>query len=287
MPQTGIVRKLPLAEYLAMPAVSKHALDEFERSPLHCKRYLDGGVSEQTDAMLFGQLLHSLILENKEDFIVQPQFYANGQKAWHNGATYCKEWNAAKTKPIISAAEQRELSFCRQAVVTSNLAMSILKVGEPEVSLFAKCPRTGLHLKCRLDWLRPKGVVDLKSTTDASTRAFSREIVNRRYHVQAAMNQYLCELNDIDAPNWHLIILEKGEQPMVNVRLLKSDAVAVGRMEMFRALEGIAECMESGVWNGYCDESEPIGEIDIPAWAANQAMGAGVELTIGGQKITV
>lgn len=277
--------KLKLVDYLGADGVSKHALDWFAISPEHYRDYRSGVVAEkQTEAMLFGSLLHALVFENRRDFAVRPLVYPSdsGEKPWHGGAQFCKDWERNQTLPVVSQADCELLERCNAAIQAHPLAAQLLAEGEPEVSMFADDPRSGLSLKCRSDWVFAKSIVDLKTTTNAATGAFSREIYHRRYHVQAAINTYIAELLGIDVPSFYFIILEKGDVPRINVRLLSQEALEVGKFELHRELEQLAECMGKNEWPGYCgNEIELIG---LPPYAASSLA---VELEIGGQKVTV
>ncbi len=59
--------------------------------------------------------------------------------------------------------------------------------GKAEQSYFWTDKETGLGCKCRPDYMFDDGstIVDLKTTTDASLKGFSRSVCNFRYHVQA------------------------------------------------------------------------------------------------------
>lgn len=63
--------------------------------------------------------------------------------------------------------------------------------GYPEVSLFWRCPRTGVPMKARADYLKIKAVVDLKtvqnSHEESIENAIRRDIANRRYAVQPSV----------------------------------------------------------------------------------------------------
>lgn len=279
------IRQLTMAEYLAAPGVSKHGLDWFNLSPEHYRDYRSGVlVEEQTEAMRFGTLLHALVFENRRDFAVKPATYPSGDtiKPWHGGASFCKEWEAEQTLPVISQSESALLECSNAAIQAHPLSAKLLADGQAEVSMFADDPRSGLSLKCRSDWQFPKSIVDLKTTTDARTHKFSKEIYQRRYHVQAAINLYVAELLGMDVTDFYFIILEKGQSPRLNVRLLKQDAVGLGRIELHRDLEALAECMESDEWPGYCGgEIENIG---LPPYAGAEQT---VELQIGGKTVTV
>lgn len=279
------IHRLTLSEYLAAEGVSKHGLDWFAKSPAHYRDYRAGLIGEeQTEAMKFGSLLHALVFEGRRDYAVRPATYPSdkGDKPWHGGAAYCKQWEADQIHPVIWAEDEKLLEVSASAVQAHPLAAELLKAGDAEVSMFAVDPDTGLLIKCRADWLFNKAIADLKSTTDASTRSFSREIFTRRYHVQAAINLYIAELLEIDAPSFYFLILEKGDVPRVNIRLLKSDAVSLGRMELKRDLAALSECMAEDHWPGYCGDT--IELIDVPAWAYSTQ---NIELQIGGQIVTL
>lgn len=276
---------LTMAEYLASDGVSKHGLDWFAKSPEHYRDYRAGILAEeQTDAMKFGSLLHALVFEDRRDFVVFPVTYPSGNemKPWHGGANYCKAWETEQTLPVVSQHEALLLGRWSEAILKHPLAAPLLKEGKPEVSMFATDPDTGLLLKCRSDWQRPKGIVDLKTTTNAATWAFSREIHQRRYHVQAAMNCHVAGLLGLDMPDFYFIALEKGEVPRINVRLLSQKAIGLGLVELNSSLVELAECLETNRWPGYCGDE--IETIELPPYAGDASP---LELQIGGQSVTM
>lgn len=65
--------------------------------------------------------------------------------------------------------------------------------GYPEVSCLWTCPRTGVQMKCRIDYLKPRGeglagILDLKSFGNVMDKAITAapvtEITRNRYHIQ-------------------------------------------------------------------------------------------------------
>lgn len=62
--------------------------------------------------------------------------------------------------------------------------------GMPEVSIFWECPVIGVQCKARLDYLKPKAIVDLKTIANKQGRplpsAVAREFAAYRYFVQGA-----------------------------------------------------------------------------------------------------
>ncbi|WP_417834712.1 PD-(D/E)XK nuclease-like domain-containing protein [Thalassospira xiamenensis] len=63
--------------------------------------------------------------------------------------------------------------------------------GQPEVTILWTDRETGVRMKSRLDYLKVRGIVDLKSFANKSSKptdkAIMSEIANYRYHIQAAV----------------------------------------------------------------------------------------------------
>jgi hypothetical protein len=63
--------------------------------------------------------------------------------------------------------------------------------GASQVSVLWRCAETNVECKARLDYLKPRAIVDLKTFANVQGKplalAIAREIVSRRYHIQAAM----------------------------------------------------------------------------------------------------
>ena len=62
--------------------------------------------------------------------------------------------------------------------------------GMPEVSIFWTCPVIGVNCKARLDYVKPKAIVDLKTVANTQGKplaiAVAREFASRRYFIQGA-----------------------------------------------------------------------------------------------------
>lgn len=271
----GVFLGVPSEIYHSAPGESNSSMAALSRSPLDYKRYKDGLVArEATEFMEYGQLFHSAVLENgslKDLCYLQPELYADGTKPWHNGAKECKAWcEMHNDKPILSRREYEQLKAEVEYVKKHRAWASFLFGGHAEVSCFARDPATGLLLKGRLDCLRviPNGgwlITDLKTTQDASTHGFSREILTRKYHVQAAHYRRLINLLDPGVPVLFAFIpVEKGRCIKVNPRYLARQAMDLGEKVLDANLEKIVSCRRTNRWPEWHDDTDQIEYIDLP-----------------------
>ena len=86
--------------------------------------------------------------------------------------------------------------------------------GAPEISIFWTCPKIGVNCKARLDYLKPRAIVDLKTMANTLGKplneAVAREFASRRYFIQGAFYEEAAAqvarlikegLSDREAPN--------------------------------------------------------------------------------------
>lgn len=261
----GIFHGIPMAEYQAWPAVSKSQLDVLHRSPLDLHRQQTGQTErEETDAMRLGTAFHAAILENRRDYVMRPAGLDGRTK---EGKAWLAE-NAGKL--VVPADFEASVDYARQH---PQVAQLLAKPGQAEVSLFGAEENYGTPIKGRADWLWTEGgqtfIADIKTTVDASTRAFSREILSRRYHVQAAMYRYILTRLGHDFGGWYFIALEKGSSPKCNVRVLAADALELGEAQLMKDLSLYRRCSAMRHWPEWADwaDSDAIQAIDLPPYA--------------------
>ena len=263
----GLVYDMPFEEYLAADGVSASQLKAINRSPREARV----NVQRETDAMQFGTLLHAMLFENKHLYTIRPDTYGPEGKKWNGNANECKAWMQAHAgETVISSDTVIELTKAERAI-TGHPHFADLQLGKPEVSMFAfDYGQSGIQLKGRCDSLKVDGddgiahVTDLKTTTDASTRGFSREILTRRYHVQAAMYRRILKHLGYERMTWTFIILEKGDVPLVNIRRLEPQAIDFGEQQLERDLELFKKCRSFNWWPDFPDQEEKVGYIDLP-----------------------
>lgn len=287
--QPGLYYGLPMAEYLKAPGLSFSSLKILRRSPLQYRRMMDGLTAKKSSAaQQFGSILHSAILEGRLDgYHVRPDHYdgddAAGKK-WNSNATVCKQWLAQHSdKPVLDAAEAKEVAESVAYVRGDARAGALLRGGKSEVSMFAEID--GRLFKGRSDYLKfgpePNDAddTDLKSCCDGSTGGFSREIYKYAYHAQAAIRMQILKALGY-RPRYYLIAFEKGDLPLVNVWKLAHPADIAGWKWVQEALCTLQQCEFANRWPDYADWLPEIQEIDLPMYAYKMEP---MELTIGGE----
>ena len=177
-------------EYRSHPAISRSELWWLDRSPEYFQ-YRKNTPMEPTAALLFGQVAHKLLLEPDsfdDDFAVAPYVDRRtkaGKELWESFIADAGE------KTIVDAATYDQAADMIAAARLNPLVNDLL-AGEHEKPLFWTDPDTGVECKCRLDAIIRDDdgvpvIVDYKTTTDCSTKAFLRDVCGFGYFFQAAM----------------------------------------------------------------------------------------------------
>jgi hypothetical protein len=108
-------------------------------------------------------------------------------------------------------------------------------------------------------------MVDLKTTIDCSSEAFSKAMWNYRYDFQMAM---YCEgIKQITGREVnHPVLLAIEKNPPFEVALYHCDAevMSKGLQDYHRALAVLAECLKTNKWPAYQTSMQ---SITLPKWA--------------------
>ena len=263
---TGIL-SLPEAQYRASEGLSKSLLDWIAppRTPAHFKARVSGLIAdEQTPAMRLGSMIHRAILE--------PETVAGAWVVKPDGMNFAtkegKEWKAAQTLPIITAAEGETITGMRDSVHAHPAVKRVLANAKTEVSLFAN-GEDGVLRKARIDALPESGnvIVDIKSCQSADPDMMAKSVVAYRYDVQAAYYLDICKLLGIDKSEFLFVCVEKLPPHAVAVYALDQDAIAWGRMQYQRDLALIKHCEAKDHWPSF---TQDITTLALPAWAQKQ-----------------
>jgi hypothetical protein len=256
--------------YRSKEGLTQSELNRFAQSPA-LFRYVE---VEQTTAMQSGHALHALLLENRKEYVIKPETYGPDEKPWHGGAKECKDWMAAHAGQLILSADEAEGIECAvRHAQQHELVKHLLAGAHTELSVFG-CTQAGLMWgKGRMDAVNFRGdrvqVIDVKTTQDARLSAFSRTILQRGYHIQAAWYRRLIRQfveEQIQHEHW-LIAVEIDPIPRVNVWKMETAAIDYADQQIDELLEKLAECKSTGRWPDYHDRDVGLmGTIDLPKW---------------------
>lgn len=280
--ERGIFTGIPMDIYRKARGVSRSELAKVMERPSH--RHKE---TPSTEAQNWGTLFNDLILFGTRNFHVRPDTYpakdgkaANApmiDKPWNGNATFCSDWLAEHSdKPILKASGPHSAAWLTKAlaVAQANHAFQELMEGAArEVSLFGAGPEEhGWPLaKGRPDILKLTEdggaiIADVKTTVDANTRAFSRDMLAYGYHKQFAHYRAILQSLRIAPVRAFFIIVEKGDEPRVQVRQLAERAMDKGDFDLDDEWKLHRAFTLSGKWPDFADQPDDhqVGQIDLP-----------------------
>lgn len=260
-------------EYRQAEGVSRSELFTLTESPEKFK-WAKEHPEEPTPALLFGQVVHKLLLEPHgfdHEFAVMPVV----DRRTKAGKEAFAEWaaglmpgqQAVDAETYQKAAEMVEKALDNEYVVK-------LLAGDRECPFFWTDDLTGEPCKARLDCLTEIGdklvIVDYKSAADARTDAFMHAAVKHGYDLQAAMYSEAVKQNTGVEPVFVFIAQEK--TPPYAINIMQADDIFVRRgKDLFRELIGVYhECKKTDNWYGYLGPYNVINNLALPAWLAKE-----------------
>lgn len=233
----------------SVPALFRHAMDT-ERKP---KREFDFG--HIAHRLLLGEgarfeVLHPEVVGLKTDGTVaaSPRATAGWKKAEEDA-------RAAGRVPVAADDHGKAEAMVSQ-VRAHETAGPLFAAGQPEMSLCAVDPVTGVRLRARPDWWtetagRPT-FVDFKTTVSAEPATFTRKATRDfGYHVQAAWYRRVAALLGVGDVRFLFVATEKVPPHLTSVVEFDAEALAEADRLCSQAITTYSECVESGRWPGY------------------------------------
>lgn len=271
----GMHPDVPEAEYHAHQGSLSHsgakailkapALFDYQRKHPVFKKVFDFGTAAH--ALVLGRGMESVYVAPFDDWIKR--------KGPEGGAQYTTtERDIAREDGLSPILPKDWEVVCDMADALSShrKAMELLSVGEPEVSAWARDEETGVLMRCRYDWRRPKIGVDYKQTSiegGADPAAFVRAAVKLGYHTQQDWYCHVAEILGDPLDGFGFIVQEANPPYLVTVVELPQELVDLARQRNRLARQMFRDCTESGVWPGYVPDDQ-IARPDAPAWALRE-----------------
>lgn len=261
---------MPAAQYHSDPApqpslscsVAKKLLTESCRKAWFAHPRLNPNYRAETDSKFdLGTCSHAVLLENDASKIVviDPEQYPSDKGAipagWTNKAIRAARDNAyglGKT-PLLKShyGDVRRMVDSALIFIEESAIKEVWHDADSEVT--GIWSEQGIWLRCRFDRLTKdrRGIIDYKSTTDASPDGFSRQIPRMSYHIQDAFYRRCLRALGYQSPRF--VFLPQECEPPYDCSLVGcSDALQqIADAEVERAVRLWRECVSSGTWPGY------------------------------------
>lgn len=225
--------------------LSYSSLSSFKSSP---KDFIDYklGKKEQTDAMIYGSMVHCLVLEpddfDKRYFVLDDETICSqigGAKP--RATTKYKDWKEnemqnAGGKVLVELDEFKHAQVISLHVRSNAASNKVLKMAQ-EREKPIEWEYLNFKFKGFIDGHGEKAIFDLKTCADASPKKFQRDLVNFGYYLQAAMYLYGTRENK---PYYIIAVDKKGG---ISVHQLHEQLIEQGLAEYAFLLEKFNECI--------------------------------------------
>ena len=243
-------------EYFATKAVSQSTLKLVRKSPADARLYFERQGHKDTPSLRKGKAFHALTLENKKIYVTCDSKDKSAKAA-------LKLQNHDKI--FLTTSEVASVEKMAIAIRSNPDAMDFINLpGAVERSLFWE--EEGLQMKARLDKvIEGIGVIDAKSTDDATAGGFARSIYKWGYHIQAAHYLSGCRHCGIAVPDEFIFLAVESSEPYYSaVYRLDAASIQEGEQERQRLIKIWKECIEKNTWPAY---TSGIKKISIPRYA--------------------
>jgi len=276
----GLYEDVPPEIYYARirGLVSKSALDYVLEAPAVYDAWIRGEIGDDdTAALFFGRAFHCACLEPDRfarTYAERPDFgYLRAHEESGTTKEQAKEnkrrrdaWVAEHAGRIpLTEKAMATLRGMAESLRRHPKASKIMERGIGESTIRWNDPATGLLCKGRTDWRVPdlNLAVDLKSTADASGRAFMRDADIYGYDRQSAMYRDGLDAVGHGVDHFVFVCVAKTPPYLVGLYTIAVEDEIAGREESRRAMGTLAHCLETDTWPGL---PEAITEVRLRRW---------------------
>ena len=250
-------------------------------------KWIDAEPEETTSEMEWGSLVDCIVttpdlLESR--YVVTPETYeSKGKKKgdapvikeWNWRSSTCRAWRDEQRSNGLEVVTPEVMSNAWKAAKKLNSddrIRHLLETSDRQVQVCVDWhdKETGLVIpfQCLLDILPrdSREIVDLKTTTTLATHRWSRHVFTYGLHSQGAV--YLDALNvaaNAQRDTFKHVVQESYAPYSVGRRALPEEFLKLGEAFYRNALARYCQCLASGIWPGFDDESDLTGEV-IDGW---------------------
>lgn len=261
----GVVLGMDDTTYHSRPELSSTGARRILESPARFR--WEQAHRRESRAFDLGHAVHARILGTGPGVIAYPDEHltpSGNPSTKAATVAWASEQRAASLVPV-STADATLVDHMAEAVLAHPAARRHLEQpGDPEASVFATDPNTGIDVRARFDLLADTPV-DLKTTAgSAGPHGFARDAARYSYPVQEA--HYLTALKwatGTDAPPMVFVVVEKAPPHLVAVHRFDDITRIVGHDLAARARTTYAECLETDTWPAYSDD---VLTTQLPGW---------------------
>jgi hypothetical protein len=216
---------------------------------------------EKTDAMIFGNILHCLLLEDRSVFKAR---YIVTEKGLRRGTTKWREYEGlAVGRELVKGEDYENAKEIIDSLRENPVARTLLKDCQYEAPV--TWDNQGMPCKMKIDAFKTSShlIVDYKSTSETTEDGLRKSIANYSYHRSAAWYMDGYEKTRGVRPKGFIALFQNKEYPQLVFPVnIHPEAIEAGQYENEKARVDIGKRIVSGDWG------IPKGIIDatLPDW---------------------
>jgi len=146
--------------------------------------------------------------------------------------------------------------------------------GQPEVSIFWNLD--GVPMKCRIDYLKPKAVVEYKTFSNSrrlpAGKAIAHAIAGEKYHLQAVVYNTALEALGEPERTWLWVFQQQGPVPLARGKVFpRGSLFDVGLVQMREMVGLYKDCLKRFGSDPWVDMTpiETLDDLEVPTWATD------------------
>lgn len=200
----------------------------------------------------FGHAIHERVLGVGSEVVEYPLEHQtpSGNPSTKKATVEWEEEQRKNGLVPLAPADARKIKGVIEAVLANPDARKILELPHRETSIFNTSPE-GVPVRARFDIYGDTAAADLKTTTDASPRGFSRHVVEYGYFVQEAWYRDVHKFETgEDLDSFKFLAVETSGPYQVAVHELDVIYRDIGTKLAREARDVWQRCMDTGEWPG-------------------------------------
>jgi len=276
----GIYTDLSISDYHRnYTHISATSIKEAKRSLKQYKWFREGKFQKERQTHFdFGNAFELALLDksnfDKEVAILQTEYWkaealkekpdlkvpANSKKYKDFRDAFVLENEKRYIIPDVGPQSFEYIEAMLESCYSDETIKKLISGTEYQLSIFWTDPETGLQLKTRPDICKRKKnvIVNLKTTTDGSPKAFSRDLANYDYPLQACVEISGCIESGLmaEVDNYFWLLVEK--EPPFNATIYEFDKADIKLCmdEYSYLINRIANAKNEDNWPGYSDQAD-------------------------------
>lgn len=277
-PKPGIYRGLADDSYFAARAVNHSTLLHMGKTPAHFRDAFECPMHRESDAMRLGSLAHMLLFEPSRvsSSIVPAPVNPRTQEAFGSDTKAWADYAAEHAGKLIVSEDEMAIARSMAAAIIEHPNLGTIFNAATDTEVVIVWDDYGVLCKAKIDAMVGTMMAgDLKTTDDASERAFAAKMVSYSYITQSAFYTRGLRALGLDGMDFVFGVVEKpaksetaefirsGRKCKAVAYMIGENTAAAGRAMVSDWLSHVSKCRALKEWPGYTSE---IVQIEAPTY---------------------